>query len=74
MNNGLLTNFEKFSLIVSQAIDAFRTKLQPVLSEMLSESTEVPLFPREWIQQGRQTPPRLMVYFGTSPKGRAIAR
>ena len=51
-----------------QAIDAFRSKLQPVLSEALSESETA--FPREWLQQGRQTPPRLMVYFGTPPKGR----
>ena len=51
-----------------QAIDAFRSKLQPVLSEAISESETA--FPREWLQQGRQTPPRLMVYFGTPPKGR----
>ena len=59
--------FHKFLGLI-QAIDAFRSKLQPVLSEALSESETA--FPREWLQQGRQTPPRLMVYFGTPPKGR----
>ena len=60
--------FDLAYLRLFKAIDAFRAKLQPVLAEVLAES-ETP-FPREWIQHGRQTPPRLMVYFGTPPKGR----
>ena len=61
--------FDLAYLRLFKAVDAFRAKLQPILAEVLAES-EAP-FPREWIQHGRQTPPRLMVYFGTPPKGRS---
>lgn len=48
-----------------QALESMRAKLQPHVTDELRKRPE--LAPKDWINQGRLCPPRMIFYFATSP-------